>query len=60
MRHPTESSLQAAHAVHTQATRDAQLLRSIEFHDLLKLNRTQVFVYTTLSLAWLILGLLLA
>ena len=60
MRHPTESPLQAAHAVHTQAVNNAQLLRSIEFHDLLKLNRTQVFVNTTLSWPWLILGWLLA
>ena len=58
MRHPTESPLQAAHAIHAQAASDAQLLRSIEFHDLLKLNRTQVFVNTTLSWPWLILCLL--
>ena len=56
MRHPTKSPLQAAHAIHAQAASDEQLLRSIEFHDLLKLNRTQVFVNTTLSWPWLILG----
>ena len=60
MRHSSESVLQAAHAAHSPKPSDAQLLRSIEFHDLLKLNRTQVFVNTTLSWPWLILGWFLA
>ena len=60
MRHPIESPLQAAHTIHAQAASDVQLLRSIEFHDLLRLNRTQIFVNTTLSWPWLILGWFLA
>ena len=60
MRNSAETFVHANHAVNTESASDAELLRSIPFHDLLSLSRKQIFINTTLSWPWLGLGFLLA
>ena len=60
MRNSAETFVHANHAVSSESNSDAELLRSIPYHDLLSLSRKQIFINTTLSWPWLGLGFFLS